>query len=306
MVFGLNAENYTFATLADMHAATDLKDGDIVTITEDVVFEYFYMYYFVVSDKNGAASCMNSYCYYIGKIVETNSLKAGDILKNYSGEIVVSASGVYRLEPVVDTKNKVFGSNIVIEHSDEEYEVKTTMVTIKELLENPAIYDGKVVSLDVAETKNIGHTSYLIQGEDTLKNFVISGLNNDAYPTEIVVHRALFKVESSERSSPIFKNVKALKSTALTDSIQVDLNVQVLRKEVYEGKTYLTVYEGKGDNFWCVIFPNLCLINPEEEHTYKSYFKDLPHNCKVTCLCKMAFQIRQKGFLGWIKSLFSK
>ena len=32
MVFGLNAENYTFATLADMHAATDLKDGDIVSI----------------------------------------------------------------------------------------------------------------------------------------------------------------------------------------------------------------------------------------------------------------------------------
>ena len=37
MVIGANAANRTFATIADMNAATDLVDGDVVTITNDVV-----------------------------------------------------------------------------------------------------------------------------------------------------------------------------------------------------------------------------------------------------------------------------
>lgn len=52
----------------------------------------------------------------------------------------------------------------------------------------------------------------------------------------------------------------------------------------YKGKTYeegyyesLVIYIGdaKGDNWWCVLFPNFCLIDKEEEHEYKSYFKEL-------------------------------
>ena len=39
MAFTVNAER-TFATLAEMHAATDLVAGDVVTITNDVVVEY--------------------------------------------------------------------------------------------------------------------------------------------------------------------------------------------------------------------------------------------------------------------------
>ena len=46
-------------------------------------------------------------------------------------------------------------------------------------------------------------------------------------------------------------------------------------QEGYYESLVISIGDAKGDNFWCVLFPNLCLINPEEEHTYKSYFKDL-------------------------------
>ena len=254
MALFINAQERTFATIADMNAATDLNDGDRVKITGDVVFEYCYMYYFVVSDKGGTASCANNYCYYIRNIIEEQSIKAGDVFKNYSGTISISPSGAYRLEP--DVVNKQFANGITIEHTSAPYEVKTTKVTVKDLLENPNLYDGKVVSLDEAITKNMGHTSYLIQGEDTLKSFTISGLNNDAYPVEIVIDRALFKVEVSGNGllcmsqrdfGGAYKTVKSLKATTLTDDIKIDLNLHVIKVEEYEGKTYFTAYEGTGD-----------------------------------------------------------
>ena len=256
MAFGANAAERTFATLADMHAATDLVEGDEIKITGDVVFEYSYTTNFVVSDKNGTATCMNDYCYYIGQVIAEQSLKAGDILKNYSGTLTISPIGVYRLEPALDKSKTNFAGGITIEHTNAAYEVKTTKVTIKDLLENPANYDGKVVSLDLATTKTVGFNTYLIQGTDTLKNFVIYGLNDDEYPLELIIKRALFKVNYNGAGSlsmmqqdfdVTFMSVKSFKATGLTENIEVDLTVQVLKKEVYEGKTYLTVFESTGN-----------------------------------------------------------
>ena len=54
--------------------------------------------------------------------------------------------------------------------------------------------------------------------------------------------------------------------------------------KIYQGVTYkegyyeslvISIGEAKGDNFWCVLFPNFCLIDTQEDHTYKSYFKEL-------------------------------
>ena len=56
IVFGANAAERTFATLADMNAATDLVDGDVVTITNDVVIEYVFESYYILKDKLGTAT----------------------------------------------------------------------------------------------------------------------------------------------------------------------------------------------------------------------------------------------------------
>ena len=46
-------------------------------------------------------------------------------------------------------------------------------------------------------------------------------------------------------------------------------------KEGYYESLVISIGDAKGDNFWCVLFPNFCLVDREEHHTYKSYFKEL-------------------------------
>ncbi len=44
-------------------------------------------------------------------------------------------------------------------------------------------------------------------------------------------------------------------------------------KEGYYESLVITIGEGEGDNFWCVLFPNLCLVDLEnkEDTEYKSW-----------------------------------
>lgn len=55
-------------------------------------------------------------------------------------------------------------------------------------------------------------------------------------------------------------------------------------EKTYQGITYkegeyesLVIYigEAKGDNWWCVLFPNFCLVDTQEDIEYKSYIKEL-------------------------------
>ena len=49
--------------------------------------------------------------------------------------------------------------------------------------------------------------------------------------------------------------------------------------KIYEEGEYesLVIYigEAKGDNWWCVLFPNYCLIDTNKDIKYKSYIKEL-------------------------------
>ena len=55
-------------------------------------------------------------------------------------------------------------------------------------------------------------------------------------------------------------------------------------QKVYKGITYeegyyeslvIKIGDASGDNWWCVLFPNFCLVDTKEKHKYKSYFKEL-------------------------------
>lgn len=50
-------------------------------------------------------------------------------------------------------------------------------------------------------------------------------------------------------------------------------------KEGYYESLVITLGEGKGENFWCVLFPPLCLLDVEESSTdeveYKFYIQEL-------------------------------
>lgn len=67
---------------------------------------------------------------------------------------------------------------------------------------------------------------------------------------------------------------------------QVDYGKHYFPEKVYKGVTYdegmyesilITLGKGEGDNWWCVLFPPLCLIEAEESSDveYKSFVKEL-------------------------------
>lgn len=72
-------------------------------------------------------------------------------------------------------------------------------------------------------------------------------------------------------------------------SYTIDYGMHEFPEKIYKGVTYeagsyesllVTLGEGKGDNWWCVLFPPLCLLEAEEteeqdEVEYKFFIKDL-------------------------------
>ena len=68
--------------------------------------------------------------------------------------------------------------------------------------------------------------------------------------------------------------------------ININFGLNYFPKKVYKGVTYeqgnyeslvITIGSGQGDNWWCVLFPPLCLIEAEEstEVEYKSFIKEV-------------------------------
>lgn len=72
-------------------------------------------------------------------------------------------------------------------------------------------------------------------------------------------------------------------------SYEIDYGMHEFPTKEYKGITYeagqyesllVTLGEGKGDNWWCVLFPPLCLLEAEESSDldnveYKSFIKEL-------------------------------
>ena len=65
---------------------------------------------------------------------------------------------------------------------------------------------------------------------------------------------------------------------------EVNFGYNYFPEKIYNGETYeegyyesLVIYigEAEGDNWWCVLFPNFCLIEREQDTEYKSYFQEL-------------------------------
>ena len=65
---------------------------------------------------------------------------------------------------------------------------------------------------------------------------------------------------------------------------KINFGYNYFPEKTYQGNTYkegeyesLVIYigESNGDNWWCVLFPNYCLIETNKDTEYKSYFKEL-------------------------------
>ena len=66
--------------------------------------------------------------------------------------------------------------------------------------------------------------------------------------------------------------------------ININFGLNYFPKKVYKGVTYeqgdyeslvITIGSGQGDNWWCVLFPPLCLLEAEENTEVEYKFKVL-------------------------------
>lgn len=102
------------------------------------------------------------------------------------------------------------------------------------------------------------------------------GINNIEKAQTIEESRELITKEL-----PNFETI--IKETLQDNNYQIDYGKNYFPKKQYQKKEYpageyesvvVTIGKGKGDNFWCVLFPPLC-FNDEEPKEYKSIIKEL-------------------------------
>ncbi|HIS90180.1 MAG TPA: stage II sporulation protein R [Candidatus Faecisoma merdavium] len=150
----------------------------------------------------------------------------------------------------------------------------------------------------------IGRVSSLAIPDDALRIRVIANSNSD-YDQEI---KKIVKENIQYKLYELLKNTKGIDQARkiINNNLNdIDNNVketlQLLNYELgydinfglnyfpskeYKGVTYdegyyeslvITLGEGKGDNWWCVLFPPLCLLEAEEstEVEYTSFVKEL-------------------------------
>ena len=150
----------------------------------------------------------------------------------------------------------------------------------------------------------IGRVSSLAIPDDALRIRVIANSNSD-YDQEI---KKIKKKNIQYKLYELLKNTKGIDQARkiINNNLNdIDNNVketlQLLNYELgydinfglnyfpskeYKGVTYdegyyeslvITLGEGKGDNWWCVLFPPLCLLEAEEstEVEYTSFVKEL-------------------------------
>lgn len=65
---------------------------------------------------------------------------------------------------------------------------------------------------------------------------------------------------------------------------KVNYGLNYFPKKEYNNEEYpegmyeslvITLGDGKGDNFWCILFPPLCMIEENENYEYKSFIKEI-------------------------------
>ena len=95
--------------------------------------------------------------------------------------------------------------------------------------------------------------------------------------------------KSLKRDLPVYKSIveKTLRENNFDDKYKIDLGLNYFPEKKYKGVKYnegyyesmiITLGNGKGNNWWCVLFPPLCLLESTEEVEevkYKFFIKEI-------------------------------
>ncbi len=161
-----------------------------------------------------------------------------------------------------------------------------------------------VIGLVLGIYFTIGHVSSLVIPPDALRIRVIANSDSD-YDQQI---KEIVKDNIQYKMYELLKNTRGVEEarkiinsnlTSIDEEVRItlmqlnyelgyDINfgLNYFPSKEYKGITYeegyyeslvITLGEGKGENWWCVLFPPLCLIEAEEsdEIEYSSFVKEL-------------------------------
>lgn len=153
----------------------------------------------------------------------------------------------------------------------------TSILIYNEFKNNEVIIPDTAIRLRVIPNSN----SSLDQ---SMKNKVKKYLEKNTYATlsnVIDIEEARTKINDSLSNLDININ-KIFKDNKYNMEYTVDFGYNYFPEKKYRGLKYeegyyeslvITIGEGKGDNWWCVLFPNLCLVDLENKTNveYKSW-----------------------------------
>ena len=128
----------------------------------------------------------------------------------------------------------------------------------------------------IANSNDIDSQSLKQKVVENLKSNLIYTNNS----TNIVETRNFIK-----ENLPLYTNIvdKTLKENNSNENFHINYGKNYFPEKTYNNEIYpegeyeslvVTIGEGNGDNFWCVLFPPLCFDEKEEYH-YKSFIKEI-------------------------------
>lgn len=134
----------------------------------------------------------------------------------------------------------------------------------------------------VANSNTIYDQNVKIQVRNEVQNKVLELLKD----TSSIENTRKIILEHKEELSKIVND--KLKNIGYNKKYTINYGYNYFPKKKYKGITYkegnyeslvITLGEGKGENFWCVLFPPLCLIEADETSNdnveYKFFVKEL-------------------------------
>lgn len=135
--------------------------------------------------------------------------------------------------------------------------------------------------------------SKMISESEMIRFRIISNSNNEVdQETKYKIVRSLskellYKANSKEEEKNYLINSiptmnKKISGILNNDNYTINYGLNYFPRKEYNGKKYdegmyeslvITLGEGEGSNFWCILFPPICTM-PEEKVEYKSFIKE--------------------------------
>ena len=123
-----------------------------------------------------------------------------------------------------------------------------------------------------------------------IKKQIVTNLNSTIKKIEFTPKDLSTSRQNIKQSIPEFSQVveKTLKELNASEKYSINYGLNYFPEKEYKGIKYeageyeslvITLGDGLGENFWCILFPPLCLLEAEEENTtdieYTSFIEEI-------------------------------